>query len=238
MTFGESYPAYPRDVAREIVTVAHFNLGRVKELVSARPPLARAAWDWGFGDWESPLGAASHTGQRGIAEFLLAQGARIDIFAAAMMGFTAVVKAFVAAQPGVQRTLGPHGISLLAHAKAGGTPAADTAAYLEKLGDADGEVKVVPLAAENKQKYLGQFASKQPGLKLVCRLNKAGRLVVDVQTGESQSNGRLIHYLGDDEFFPAGVPSVRIRFILEKGKANSVTIRGSVPELTLQRTGD
>src|SRR5262245_48530133 len=100
------------------------------------PALVNAWWDWGFGDWESPLGAASHVGQRDIAEFLLERGARIDIFAAAMLGFTAVVRAFVVAQPGIQRTLGPHGITLLAHAKAGGKKAADTLAYLTELGDA------------------------------------------------------------------------------------------------------
>ena len=221
----------------EVVGVSHFNAQRVKELVKASPELVNAWWDWGFGDWESPLGAASHTGQRGIAEFLLAQGARIDIFAAAMLGLTNVVKAFVAAQPGIQRTLGPHGIPLLAHAQAGGKQAADTAAYLVSLGDAGMGLKVTPLPVEHRQRYLGQFTSPQPELKLACRLNKAGLLVVDVQAGEAQSNNRIIQYLGDDEFFPSGVPSVRIRFVLEKEKAISVTIRGSVPEVTLQRTG-
>ena len=72
---------------------------------------------------------SGHVGHRGIAEFLLAQGGRIDIFAAAMLGFTNVVKAFVDAQPGIQRTLGPHGIPLLAHAGAGGKQVADTAEY-------------------------------------------------------------------------------------------------------------
>jgi hypothetical protein len=237
---GKLWPGFPRQDQRlvaEVVGVSHFNEQRVKELVKGYPELVNAWWDWGFGDWESPLGAASHTGQRGIAEFLLAQGARIDIFAAAMLGFTSVVKALVAAQPGIQRTLGPHGIPLLAHAKAGGKQAADTVAYLEELGDAGVGLKVTPLGAENEQKYMGQFVSKQPDLKLVCRLNKTGQLVVDVQAGESQSNNRIIQFLGNDEFFPSGVPSVRIRFVLEKEKATSLTIRGSVPEVTLQRTG-
>ena len=231
------FPRQDQKLVAEVVGVSHFNEQRVKDLVKAYPELVNACWDWGFGDWESPLGAASHVGHRGIAEFLLARGARIDIFAAAMLGLTTVVKAFVAARPGIQRTLGPHGIPLLAHARAGGKSAADTVAYLEALGDAGAGLKITPLAAENKPRYLGQFASKQGDLKLVCRLNKAGLLVVDVQAGESQSNGRLIHYLGGDEFFPAGVPSVRIRFVLDKEKANSVTMCGSVAEVTLQRTG-
>ena len=236
---GKLWPGFPRHeqkLVAEIVGVAHFNEQRVKELVKTCPELVNAGWDWGFGDWESPLGAASHVGHRGIAEFLLSHGARIDIFAAAMLGFTDVVNAFVAAQPGVQRALGPHGISLLAHAKAGGKAATGTVAYLEKLGDSDGELEVVSLAAESRQKYLGQFASDQHDLKLMCRLNKAERLVVDVETGDDQSNGRLIHYIGDDEFYPAGVPSVRIRFAVGKEKATAVTIRGTVPELTLQRS--
>jgi hypothetical protein len=154
-----------------------------------------------------------------------------------MLGFTDVVKAFVAAQPGIQRTLGPHGIPLLAHAKAGGKPAADTVAYLEGLGDAGVGLKATPLAADRRPRYLGQFASERADLKLACRLNKAGQLVVDLQAGDAQSGNRVIHYLGGDEFFPAGVPSVRIRFALDREKATSVTLRGSVPETALHRTG-
>jgi hypothetical protein len=106
-----------------MVTVAHGNIERVRELVEAQPTLAKAAWDWGFGDWETALGAASHTGGREIAEYLIAKGARPSVFSAAMLGQLDVVKAFVAAQPGVQRILGPHSIPLLAHAKAGGAAA-------------------------------------------------------------------------------------------------------------------
>ena len=56
------------------------------------------------------------SGRREIAEFLLAHGARPTVFSAAMLGQLDVVKAFVSASPGVQRTLGPHGITLMAHA--------------------------------------------------------------------------------------------------------------------------
>src|SRR5947209_11223051 len=119
----DTFPSHPHELAREMVLVSHFNLKRVQELVAARPALARAAWDWGFGDWESALGAASHMGNRAIAEYLIAQGARPSIFSAAMLGQLEVVKAFVAAQPAVVRIRGPHSISLLAHARKGGEAA-------------------------------------------------------------------------------------------------------------------
>src|SRR5262249_3053675 len=58
----EVFPAQPAALAGETVTVSHTNFKRVKELVEAHPALAKASWDWGFGDWETALGAASHTG--------------------------------------------------------------------------------------------------------------------------------------------------------------------------------
>ncbi|MEZ6092632.1 MAG: hypothetical protein R3C03_00115 [Pirellulaceae bacterium] len=44
------YPAISPDVVLEVVGVSHFNLYCLKELVEPRPELAKAAWDWGFGD--------------------------------------------------------------------------------------------------------------------------------------------------------------------------------------------
>jgi hypothetical protein len=234
------WPGFPRQDARlvsEVVGMAHANEARVKELVKAHPALVNAWWDWGFGDWESPLGAASHVGQRGIAEFLLDRGARVDIFAAAMLGWTDVVKAFVAAQPGVQRTLGPHGIPLLAHAEAGGKRAADTVAYLKGLGDAGVGLKVAPLPADRKEVYLGKFVSREAGVRLECRVNKNGQLVVEIQSGNARPATPALRYLGEDEFFPSGVPSVRFRFAVEDGKAVSVAIRATDPILTARRVG-
>jgi hypothetical protein len=109
---------------------------RIRELVDAHPALARAAYDWGFGDWEDCLGAASHVGNREIAEYLIANGARPTVFSATMLGQLDAVKAFIVAQPGVQRIPGPHSIPLLAHARAGGAAAAAVYSYLEGLGDA------------------------------------------------------------------------------------------------------
>ncbi|HET8846103.1 MAG TPA: ankyrin repeat domain-containing protein [Ktedonobacteraceae bacterium] len=117
----------------EFVGNAHGDLNRVKELLGQEPALLNAAWDWGGGDWETALGAASHMGRRDIALYLIEQGARTDIFAAAMLGDVDVLKALLAVYPHLAETKGPHGIPLLSHAKAGGEQAEAVVHFLETL---------------------------------------------------------------------------------------------------------
>src|SRR5690349_20912267 len=125
-------PALQPEMVLEFVTEAHGNFGRVKELLEQEPVLLNAAWDWGGGDWETALGAAAHMGKKDIALHLLAQGARMDIFAAAMLGRIDVVRAILAEQPAALKAPGPHGISLLSHAKKGGKAAAAVVALLQE----------------------------------------------------------------------------------------------------------
>jgi hypothetical protein len=120
-------------LVQEMVAVAHGDLARVIALVEQEPALVNAAWDWGGGDWETPLGAAAHTGSREIAEHLLAHGARLDLFAAAMLGKLAIVKATLESFPEAVHVRGPHGIPLLDHAKTGGEAAKPVVDYLESL---------------------------------------------------------------------------------------------------------
>lgn len=107
------------ETVEELVGNAHGNLQRVETLIEQYPGLANAAWDWGGGDWETALGAAAHMGRKDIARFLLAHGARMDIFAAAMLGEVEIVRAMLAAFPDMRSALGPHGIPLMQHALAG-----------------------------------------------------------------------------------------------------------------------
>jgi hypothetical protein len=111
------------ELVNEFVLKAHGDLGVVKQLLEEEPAIVNAAWDWGGGDWETGLGAASHVGRRDIAEYLLEHGARMDVFAAAMLGETEIVRAMLDAQPSLREARGPHGIPLLAHAEAGGEQA-------------------------------------------------------------------------------------------------------------------
>ena len=86
------FPAQDPALVRDVVGAAHVRIDRVRELVEASPALAKASWDWGFGDWESALGAASHMGRRDIADLLISHGARPNLFTFAMMGNLAVVR--------------------------------------------------------------------------------------------------------------------------------------------------
>lgn len=123
-------------LVQEFVGRAHGDLARVEDLLRQHPALVNAAWDWGGGDWETALGAAAHVGRRDIARFLLGNGARLDVFAAAMLGHLAVVRAAVEADPDTRHCRGPHGIPLIAHAEAGGAEAESVLAYLRGLDPA------------------------------------------------------------------------------------------------------
>jgi hypothetical protein len=130
----EKKPALQAAIVEEFVGKAHGDLERVKTLLEQEPALINATWDWGGGDFETALGAASHMGRKDIAEFLLSHGARLDIFAAAMLGKVDIVKAALQAYPQAKDTPGPHGISLLNHARAGGDgakPVVDLIVFLE-----------------------------------------------------------------------------------------------------------
>jgi hypothetical protein len=123
MAATEAPPALDSGFVREFVANAHADLAAVRDALARTPTLANAAWDWGGGDWETGLGAAAHMGRRDIAELLLAHGARIDLFAAAMLGEVELVHAILAAHPEMRDARGPHTIPLRAHAEAGGEQA-------------------------------------------------------------------------------------------------------------------
>jgi hypothetical protein len=231
------FPTQPPELTREMVTVSHFNLSRVKELVEARPSLARASWDWGFGDWESALGAASHMGNRAIAEYLISKGARPSLFSAAMLGQLEVVKAMVNANPHAERIRGPHGISLLSHAKMGGNAARPVFDFLQSLGDADTDT-TAPLSDSDIIALPGTY---------VFGLSANQRIEVTVERREGVSSmyspltwtrkgtmGRPLVHVGDRAFYPAGAPSVRIQFAVE-GTSVTMTVRDPEVVLVAQR---
>lgn len=123
------------ELVRSFVSAAHYDLDKVKALLKEEPGLLHAAMNWGEDDWETALGAASHVGRRDIAEWLLSQGARMDIFAAAMLGEFAIVKAMIDRYPFMAKAKGPHGISLKQHAMMGGERAKEVLEFLKSFDD-------------------------------------------------------------------------------------------------------
>ncbi len=202
---SSTFPAQPPELAQEMVSVSHGNLERVRELVTAHPTLAKATWDWGFGDWETALGAASHVGNREIALYLIEQGATPTLFSAAMLGQLATVKAIVAANPAAQRIPGPHSIGLLTHARNGGTPAAQVLLYLESLGDADAP-PAIPLTQADMLAIAGTYNF---GTNDHIEISLAKGAAVFQRQGTTARN---LHHLGNRVFHPAGAAAVRIAF--------------------------
>lgn len=234
------YPSINDEVIQEVVGASHGRFDRVKELVTARPELALATWDWGFGDFETALGAASHMARTDIADFLMRHGARPDIFTFAMMGSYEVVKAMIEQSPGIQRIPGPHGITLLQHAR--NKLRRDLTAqerrqseqliqYLESLGDADLKRPNLPLSNEEKEMYKGEYRfGKTDEDVFEISLNMRQML----QVGRKGEFGRPLNKIGKHQFSPSAAPSVELVFRVENTKAVSFMIKE--PGLVLEAT--
>jgi hypothetical protein len=126
-------PALESSLVQKFVQVAHADLNQVQELLTQEPGLINATWDWGGGDFETGLGAAAHMGRADIAKYLIEHGARIDLYAAAMLGKLDIVKAVLQTYPDAINIPGAHGIPLIVHAEKGGDDAKSVLDYLNSL---------------------------------------------------------------------------------------------------------
>ena len=229
---ADAFPQQEPSLVKEAVAASHGNFARIRELVENQPALARASFDWGFGDWETCIDAAAHIGNRAIADLLLTCGARPTIFSAAMMGQLDTVKAFITARPGIQKMLGPHAITLMAHARAGGPDAAAVVHYLAALGDADIPVSTQPLSPADRDALAGKYVYG-PGPRDYFTIDvQQERLGIDRPNGPAR---RVLGHLGSLVFFPAGVPSVKIAFARENGTVTQLTLADPAVMLTAKR---
>lgn len=235
---GSHFPNIDPEIVSTVVGASHFNLDKVRELVDKRPELARATWEWQFGDWESAIGAASHVGRRDIVHYLMDKGARPSLFTFAMLGAYGVVKSAIEFRPGIQKTMGPHGISLLQHAKVGdrmqdmmSSKERDNLKrlvdYLESLGDAGGET-YLDISPEEQEKYLGDYKyGDDPEDGFSIQLNMRKMLAL----GPIGGFGGALYRIGEQKFTYNGAPSVVITFEVEEDTVRSLTVHD--PELTI-----
>ena len=132
--FQGEQPPLDKGLVEEFVRIAHSDKDKVVAMLTEHPTLLNAAHDWGGGDFETGLGAASHVGNIDTAKLFIESGAQTNIFTACLFGHMNIVKPILEAFPDTLHAKGPHGLTLLHHANNGGDAAADVKSYLESLG--------------------------------------------------------------------------------------------------------
>ena len=127
-------------LVQEFVGKSHSDPDRVKELLAETPTLLNAAHDWGNGDFETGLGAASHVGNKELVSFFIEKGAQTNIFTAALFGRLDILKPMLEFFPESLYAKGPHGFTLLHHAEKGGDDALELKEYLVSLGASESKI--------------------------------------------------------------------------------------------------
>lgn len=236
------WPNIDPEIVSEVVGKSHFNLERVKELVDARPELARSVWEWRFGDFESAIGAASHVGRRDIVLYLMSKGARPSIFTFAMLGAHETVKSMIEFSPGIQTTMGPHGISLLDHAYYGERMkdkmtskefdnVKKTITYLESLENAGGE-NYIKETKEEQTKFLGDYKygeGEHDGFTIA--LNMAEKMAL----GPLGGFGGALYKINENLYTYNGTPSVKVIFDIKDDKVKSLTLKDPTVNITAKK---
>jgi len=127
-------PPYSQDLVKEFVIAGHGNFDKTQSMVKDHPNLVFGKFDWGNGDFEAAIEGAGHVGNKEIAEFLIDAGSRVTLFVLTMLGRADLVKPVLEAYPKLIFANGPHGFTLLHHAKVGGKAGDELYAYLQEKG--------------------------------------------------------------------------------------------------------
>ncbi|MEO9513286.1 MAG: hypothetical protein ABJN84_14125 [Flavobacteriaceae bacterium] len=104
---------------QEFVFAAHKSLEDTRKIFEEYPLLLNCTNQFKRGDFETAVGGASHMGRRDIVDFLVSKGARLDIFNYTFLGYDEFVKKLILEHPGLLKSSGPHGFTLLHHAEVG-----------------------------------------------------------------------------------------------------------------------
>src|SRR5438876_4192833 len=85
-------------------------------MLAENPELLNESYRWNENDTETAIQAAAQVGSANVAEFLLKQGAPLEICTAAMLGMRDEVERRLNDDPRNANATGAHGIPLLPHA--------------------------------------------------------------------------------------------------------------------------
>ena len=135
-------PPLPISLVKEFVIAGHGDFPKVKSMMMDNPNLMYCKFDWGNGDYEAAIEGAGHVGNKEIANYLLESGSRVTIYILTMLGKTELVKPILETYPSLISAKGPHGFTLLHHAKVGGEDSKELFAYLQEKGLKEDWVKL------------------------------------------------------------------------------------------------
>jgi ankyrin repeat protein len=162
---------------RDFVIAGHGDFDKVKAMLAAQPALLNLAHPWSETDSETAIQAASHVGNVTLAEFLLAQGAPLAIYTAAMLGRREEVTRLLAADPGLAKARGAHSIPLLPHAAMSGDVALVSA--LHAAGATDGASSALIFAVARRHADLVAWLLAHAAPDLAAK-NFQGKTALDV----------------------------------------------------------
>ncbi|MEX0982975.1 MAG: hypothetical protein WD577_09085 [Bacteroidales bacterium] len=132
----------PLATVEEFVKAGHNDLEKVKAMLEEIPNLIYARHDWGNGDFEEAIEGAGHVGNKEIANYLIEKGARVNLFVLTMLGQFNLVKPTLKAYPKLIHAKGPHGFTMLHHAKIGGEASKGLYEWLIENGLKETKVKM------------------------------------------------------------------------------------------------
>jgi hypothetical protein len=135
-------PPLPTSLVKEFVIAGHGNFTKVQAMLLENPNLIYSKFDWGNGDFEAAIEGAGHVGNKEIANYLIQAGSRVTIYVLTTLGKTDLVKPILETYPSLITAKGPHGFTLLHHAKVGGKDAEELYTYLQEKGMKDDWVKL------------------------------------------------------------------------------------------------
>ncbi|MDZ4770070.1 MAG: ankyrin repeat domain-containing protein [Chloroflexota bacterium] len=105
-----------QETINEFVIAAHHDLPKVQTLLAEHPDILNENAEW----IETAIQGAAHVANHPIIDYLLAQGAPVDICTAALLGRADEVAAFLADNPALKDATGPHGIDIMYYPALGG----------------------------------------------------------------------------------------------------------------------
>jgi len=158
------------------------------------------------------------------------------------LGRLDTVRSMIEDMPGIQKVRGPHGFTLMHHARMrlrrknveGAEKIEQEAlvAYLESLGDADIKADALDITTEEQKVYLGKYSFGEGQDEFLnVTVNSRGSLFI----ARGEYFGRSLLRVDTHSFAPGGAPSVRIKFDVTDGMAQAVTVHDPVPILKATR---